>query len=79
MRKFQSIVLRLANQEYVRCWYWLNYPATPQKFGLGIEGDESELLINELEGLGFVWNVPMGLWVIERDAEDEKEFEWMDE
>jgi hypothetical protein len=34
MSRFQSIVLKLGNQMFVRHYHWLNYPNDPQLMGL---------------------------------------------
>lgn len=38
LERFQSIVLKLGNQMYVRHYLWLNYPNDPQLLGIEMIG-----------------------------------------
>lgn len=38
LQRFQSIVLRLGNQMFVRHYLWLNYPNEPQLMGIELIG-----------------------------------------
>lgn len=38
LQKFQSIVLKLGNQMYVRHYLWINYPHDPQLMGIEMIG-----------------------------------------
>lgn len=66
MQRFQSIVLRLGNQGFVRHYYWLNYPNDPQLMGIQFPADINGMLAKELADAGFVWNEGLKVWTVER-------------
>lgn len=68
IERFQALVLKLSNQMFVRCYYWLNYPQDRQIFGLQFPAAQEfgPTLEAELRGLGFESNRQDAIWTIAR-------------
>ncbi len=95
IQRFQSTVLKLGNQMFVRHYLWINYPSDPQQMGIEMIGQAphgktrksscecgkchkclhreymrgyrpSGRLAVELAELGFTFNEPLGIWIVER-------------
>ena len=66
---FQRLVLRLANQAFVRYALWLNYPNDPQLMGIDFGGNPESvntMLREELTRLGLAIDPRFKMWTVER-------------
>jgi len=63
---FERLVLRLANQTFVRYALWLNYPKDPPLMGIDFGSKGHTMLQQDLTERGLAWDEMRGMWTVER-------------